>query len=62
MPSNASAGIGDRFFFTSSSGIKVPLKKLVTDKPCSLMARLMTALTEEKKRFTDDEDMPCSNR
>ena len=35
--------------------MKVPLKTLVTDKPCSLMARLMTALTDEKTRFTDDE-------
>ena len=51
-----------RFFFASSSGIKVPLNTLVTDRPCSLMARLMTALTEEKTRFTDDEDMPRLKR
>ena len=62
MPSSASVGIGSRFFFTSSSGMKVPLKTLVTDRSCSLMARLMTALTDEKTRFTDDEDMLRSNR
>ena len=38
------------------------LNKLVTDKPCSLIARLMTALTDEKTRLTDDEDMPRVNR
>jgi hypothetical protein len=42
--------------------MKVPLKTVVTDRSCSLMARVITARTDKKTRFKDDEDIPRSNR
>ena len=35
---------------------------LFIDNPRVTAARLMMALTEEKTSFTDDEDIPRSNR
>ena len=60
--SSASVGMGKRCVFASSSGMNVPLNTLLIDRPCSLMARLITARTDENTRFTDDEDIPRSKR
>ena len=59
---STSVGIGKRCVLASSSGINVPLNTLLLDRPCFLIARLITAPTEENTRFTDDEDIPRSNR
>ena len=41
---------------------EVPLKTVVTDRSCSLLTRVITARTDKKTRFKDDEDIPRSNR
>ena len=43
-------------------GMKVPLNTLVIARPCSWRAKFMIALTEEKTRLTEDEDMPRAKR
>ena len=57
-----SLGTGNRSFLLLSSGIKVPLKTLVIARPCSLIAKFIMALTDEKTRLTEDEDIPRSKR
>lgn len=37
-------------------------ENILTAMPCSLMAKLTMALTDENTRLTDDEDIPRSNK
>ena len=57
-----SFGMGNLSFLLPSSWMKLPLKMFSMARPCSRIARLTMALTDEKTRSTEDEDSPLSNR
>ena len=54
--------MGFQSCFAPSSGMNVPLKMLVTDRPRSLIVKLTIDFTEENTCLTDKDDMPRANK